>query len=79
MTAGFKLDRPVYTPRDVMRIYSTYVRPVSYPTVLEWIKVHKVTGGTEGIEGHQSPRSNRYLITRDELERVLLQAGARKG
>lgn len=78
MIDGFVLERPVYTPREVGRLYSLYVRPVSYPTVLEWIQVYYNTGGKEGMKADKTPRG-RYLIADTEVERILLQAGAKKG
>lgn len=77
MDEGFDLGRPVYTPSEVGRLYSLYVRKVSYATVLEWIKIFHATRGKEGIEAHRSPRG-RYTIAADEVERILLQAGAKK-
>jgi hypothetical protein len=78
MSEGFLLDRPVYTPGEVRALYAHYVRPISYPTVLNWIEVHRVTNGREGMRAHKTPRG-RYLIEADEVERVLLEAGAKKG
>jgi len=77
-TEAFELDRPTYSPRQVCELYSRYVRKVSYPTVLEWIQVYEVTKGKEGVKAGQSPRSRRYVITAEEVERILLQAGATK-
>lgn len=78
MIDGFVLDRPVYTPREVAQLYTRYVRPVSYATVLQWEKVFRATGGPEGIHAMKTPRG-RYLIDAAEVERILLQAGAVKG
>jgi hypothetical protein len=77
MNEGFSLDRSIYTPREVARLYSAYVRHVSYPTVLKWIEVYDNTNGREGMKAKKTPR-NRYLVEREEVERILLQAGAKR-
>lgn len=77
MDEGFYLDQTIYTPREVSRLYTLHVKHASYPTVLDWIQIHQVTGGKQGIEAHKTPRG-RYLISADEVERILLQAGAKK-
>lgn len=77
MDSTFTLDRPVYTPREVGYLYTKHVRPVSYPTVLEWIEVWRTSGGKEGMQASKTPRG-RYLIAATEVERILLQAGATK-
>lgn len=78
MNTGFILDRPVYTPKEVAQIYSHFVRSVSYATVLQWEKLYRVTDGEDGIEAKKTPGGH-YLITAEELERVLIKAGAVKG
>lgn len=78
MGAGFILDRPVYTPREVAVIYSRYVRSVSYATVLQWVQLYRVTDGEDGIDAGRTPGGH-YLISADELERVLIKASATKG
>lgn len=77
MVDGFSLDKPVYTPREVGYIYTAHVKKVSYPTILDWIQIYNNTNGKEGIKADKSPRG-RYLIAAEEVERVLLQAGAKK-
>ena len=78
MVNGFSLDPDrIYTPREVSQLYTAHVRHVSYPTVLEWIQVWYNSNGREGMEAKRTPRG-RYLITADEVERILLQAGAKK-
>lgn len=77
MTDGFSLDRDIYTPREVSKLYTIYVRHVSYPTVLEWIQANYNTNGREGMQAKKTPRG-RYLITAEEVERILTQAGAKK-
>lgn len=77
MSEGFNLELPVYTPREVARIYSNLVRSVSYATVLQWLQLYRVTDGDDGIDAKKTPGGH-YLITADELERVLLKAGAKK-
>lgn len=77
MNDTFHLDRPMYTPREFAVLYSRYVRRVSYPTVLEWIETYDVTNGAEGVKANKSPRG-RYLITAEEVGRVLMAAGAKK-
>lgn len=77
MTEGFSLELSVYTPREVAQLYTGYVKKVSYPTVLEWIQVWNNSGGREGMEAKKTPRG-RYLIAADEVERILIQAGAKK-
>ena len=77
MANGFNLERPVYTPREVSQLYTAHVRHVSYPTVLEWIEVYRNSGGREGMKAMKTPRG-RYLIAAEEVERILLQAGATK-
>lgn len=72
----FTLGKPHYTPREVAQLYTRYIRPVSYPTVLQWIKVNQASAGREGIHANQSPRSNRYVIAATEVRRILTQAGA---
>lgn len=79
MDDGFKLDKPTYSPREVATLYSAFVRPVSYATVLEWIQAYRNSGGKEGMRAADEPVSRRYRIPRDEVERVLLKAGAMKG
>lgn len=77
MIEGFELKLSVYTPREVSQLYTAYVKRVSYPTVLEWIQIYDNSAGREGIKAMKTPRG-RYLIAADEVERVLLQAGAKK-
>lgn len=78
MADGFVLDPDkLYTPREVGYLYTAHVKKVSYPTVLDWIQVYNNTNGRQGIKADQSPRG-RYLITAEEVERILLQAGAKK-
>lgn len=76
ITEPFTLEKQHYTPREVARIYSHHIRPISYPTVLAWIAVNRSSNGKEGIHANQSPRSNRYLIPAEEVSRILIQAGA---
>jgi hypothetical protein len=78
MVNGFSLDpERIYTPREVSQLYTLHVRHVSYPTVLEWIQVYDNSNGREGMKAKRSPRG-RYLIEAEEVERILLQAGAKK-
>lgn len=77
MSDGFVLDLPVYTPRELAQIYSKYVKPVSYATVLQWEKAGRISGGKDGFTAKKTPRG-RYLIDAAEVERLLLQAGAVK-
>jgi hypothetical protein len=78
MVNGFSIDPDrIYTPREVSQLYTAHVRHVSYPTVLEWIQIYNNSGGREGMRAMKSPRG-RYLITSEEVERILLQAGAKK-
>lgn len=78
MGDGFVLDRPVYTPREVATIYSHYVRSVSYATVLQWVQLFRVTDGEDGIDAGKTPGGH-YLVTAEELGRVLVKAGAVRG
>lgn len=78
LVEGFKLDRPVYTPREAAAVYTRYVHRVTYATFLQWIQVHAATDGREGVKAAQSPRNKRYYITQDELRRILLRGGAKE-
>lgn len=77
MSEGFVLERPTYSPREFALLYRQYVGRVSYVTVLSWIELYNNTGGFDGIKAHASP-TGRYRITAQEVERVLLAAGAKK-
>lgn len=77
MDEGFELTRPVYTPREVANLFTTYVRHISYPTVLDWVQIYDNTAGKQGIKGSRTPRG-RILIEAEEVERILLNAGAKK-
>ena len=76
---GFTLTRPTYSPRDLAVLYSAHVRPISYATVLKWIEQGANSNGTVGVKALKEPVSGYYRITAEEVERVLLAAGATKG
>lgn len=73
MSKDFVPDRPVYTPREVARIYSRFVRSVSYATVLQWVQLFRVTDGEDGIEAGRTPGGH-YLVAAEEVERVIAKA-----
>lgn len=79
MSAGFTLTRPTYSPRDLAALYTAHVRPISYATVLKWIEQGANSNGTSGVKALKEPVSGYYRIPADEVERVLLAAGATKG
>lgn len=77
MNEGFVLERPTYSPREFAALYRAHVGHISYVTVLKWIELYSNTGGFDGLKAHASP-SGRYRISAEEVERVLLAAGAKK-
>lgn len=78
MDEGFLLEKKVYSPREFGRLYTRWVAPVTYQTVLQWIELARNTGGKQGIVARMSPSSRRYYIPAAEVERILLQSGAVK-
>ena len=71
---GFVLDRPTYSAREAAKIYSVYVRPVTYQTVLKWCEMWRNTGGKYGL-AHLKPMS-RYIIGAEDLAKFLVANGA---
>lgn len=76
--SGFELTKNTYSPREFTNLYTKYVRPISYATVLGWIERYRNSGGQSGINAMRETVSGYYRIPASEVERVLLEAGATK-